>query len=104
MVVLKQRILALTLSSSIFFEWNSLGGENHAHASESESLIPGAPSIHQTYFDGQEQNWLTTANPEQFKQATLFGNSIQGKQFMELGRRKKKGSINTHTFFFIPPK
>ena len=75
MVVLKQRILAFTLASSIFFGWNSLGGENHAHANESESLIPGAHSVHQTYFDGQEQNWLTTVNPEQFKQATLFGNS-----------------------------
>ncbi|WP_338469698.1 alpha/beta hydrolase [Niallia sp. XMNu-256] len=37
-------------------------------------LIPGAHSVKQRYFDGKNQNWLTTANPEQLKQAKLFGN------------------------------
>lgn len=75
MVILKRKILAFILFASIFYEVNLLGGEVHSYASESETLIPGAHSVQQTYFNGEKQNWLTTANPKQYEQATLFGNS-----------------------------
>ncbi|WP_428912572.1 alpha/beta hydrolase [Niallia sp. Krafla_26] len=72
---MKRKVLALTLCTSIFFGGGLIGAGNSAIASENESLIPGAHSVQQTYFNGKEENWLTTANPTQLTQATLFGNS-----------------------------
>jgi len=74
-VILKQKILASILFSSLLFGSNSFGKENRFYASESEPLIPGAHSVQQTYFDGNDKNWLTTANPKQYEQALLFGNN-----------------------------
>lgn len=39
-------------------------------------MIPGAHSVKLTYFDGQNERWLTTRNPEQLEKAIVYGNSL----------------------------
>ena len=69
------KILAFTLSTSIFFGCSSIGGGSQVQASNHDSIIPDAHSVVQTYFNGEDQNWLTTANPKQLEKANLYGNS-----------------------------
>src|SRR3954468_18126488 len=68
-------ILAFTLSTSIFFGCSSMGDGTQVQASNHDSIIPDAHSVQQTNFDGENQNWLTTANPKQLEKANLYGNS-----------------------------
>ncbi|WNB94044.1 alpha/beta hydrolase [Bacillus sp. NEB1478] len=68
-------MLALTVASSLLFSFDSAGvTATQAQSAETNTLIPGAHSVRQTYFDGEDNNWLTTKNPSQYQQATLFGN------------------------------
>ena len=52
------KILAFTLSTSIFFGCSSIGGGTQVQASNHDSIIPDAHSVQQTYFNGKDQNWL----------------------------------------------
>jgi len=72
-VYLKKKLLALTLTSSLLLPFY-LGTSNHSKAAESITVIPGAHEVNVTYFNGKNSNWLTTKNPQQYQQATLFGN------------------------------
>jgi hypothetical protein len=70
-VSLKKNIVTIALSFSILF-----GGTSGVLAQENrqKGVIPEAHSVAATYFDGSGENWLTTKNPKQYEQATLFGN------------------------------
>ncbi|WP_310262881.1 alpha/beta hydrolase [Fictibacillus barbaricus] len=72
---MKVKMLAITMASSLFFSFDpSAFTATRTQAAETDTIIPGAHSLKQTYFNGENGNWLTTKNPSQFQQATLFGN------------------------------
>jgi hypothetical protein len=74
-VQLKRKVLAVTMASALLLTFDSSGTNSlMVQASEKSSIIPGAHSLKQSYFSGENGNWLTTKNPSQFQQATLFGN------------------------------
>ncbi|WP_428912517.1 alpha/beta hydrolase [Niallia sp. Krafla_26] len=66
---------------------DSFGG-NSIPITGDESLIPGAHSVKKIYFDGINNNWLTTANPLQLAQAKLDGN--EGLAPINWGNAKSK--------------
>ncbi|MCM3587433.1 alpha/beta hydrolase [Mesobacillus maritimus] len=70
---MKLKMLMLSLSSSLLIGF-ATGENKQVYANESNTIIPNAEKVTETYFDGTENNWLTTLNPEQFRQATLYGN------------------------------
>ncbi|KKK37770.1 peptide chain release factor 2 [Mesobacillus campisalis] len=69
---MKKKILAIGLTASMVLGIGFTGTQ--AEGSGQKSIIPGAHSVVETSFNGENGNWLTTKNSEQFQQATLFGN------------------------------
>lgn len=69
-----RKLIGITLTPLLFFGAHSIGGGAAAHANE--EIIPGAHSVKVTYFDGQDDRWLTTLNPEQLEKANLYGNNM----------------------------
>ncbi len=75
MVQLKRKMIAFTMASALLFTIETSGIHSSiVQASENSSIIPGAHSLKQTYFNGENGNWLTTKNPSQYQEAVLFGN------------------------------
>lgn len=75
MVQLKRKLLAVTMSSALLLTLSFPPQDpSIVQASEASMIMPGAHSVKETYFNGENGNWLTTKNPSQFQQATLFGN------------------------------
>ncbi len=73
-IVLHMKLFAAGLSSFLLLGLGSSASADYVKSQASESLIPGAHSVTETYFDGKDENWLTTKNPSQFQKATVFGN------------------------------
>jgi hypothetical protein len=74
-VQLKRKVLAVTIASALLLALDSSDTNSSIlQASETSRIIPGAHSLKQTYYSGENDNWLTTKNPSQYQQATLFGN------------------------------
>lgn len=67
---MKRKMIALTFSAALCF---SASG-SLAEAANKTNVIPNADQSAETYFDGANGNWLTTKNPAQYQQATLYGN------------------------------
>jgi hypothetical protein len=71
---LKKKLTALTFAASIIFTaYPGINGNPQILASETVQ-IQEAHNLRLTNFDGVNGNWLTTKNPIQYQQATLFGN------------------------------
>lgn len=69
-----RKSVALVLASTLLWTVGGVGmDQSYVHAATSP-VIPGAHSVTVTVFDGRNDNWLTTRNPAQFAQATLYGN------------------------------
>jgi hypothetical protein len=74
-VQLKRKLIAITMASALLFTTDSSETNSSlVQASETSTIIPGAHSVKEIYFNGENSNWLTTKNPSQYQQATLFGN------------------------------
>ncbi|KEZ53243.1 peptide chain release factor 2 [Metabacillus indicus] len=71
---MRRKMIAVTLSAALLAPIIPMTNEPARVSAAQEASIPDAHSLKKTYFDGINENYLTTKNPVQYQQATLFGN------------------------------
>ncbi|WP_239422140.1 alpha/beta hydrolase [Bacillus sp. CGMCC 1.16541] len=72
--MVKQSFVAFATASALLFSSSAVSFFQYETHAAYSSVIQGAHSVKVTNFNGENGNWLTTKNPEQYKAATVYGN------------------------------